>query len=171
MQGPGNKDKRMPQERKGPGRARKALVLCSNLGQWCGPCHLRPFRPEHVLGPSAVTDSQHHREKVISSKGLVIPLTPIRTAGTVVKTLLISRAPLLQGQQSPEGRVLRQQLSRHQLLFSQPATTAVPGMCLRKAEGWVQREGGDHWAEVPGRKVWGQRGWVGVGSMLTTGAD
>lgn len=49
------------------------------------------------------------REKMISSKALAALLTPIRMAGTMAKTLLISRVPFLQRQQSPEGRGLRQQ--------------------------------------------------------------
>lgn len=44
------------------------------------------------------------REKMISSKALATLLTPIKMAGTMAKTLLISRVPFLQGQQSPEGR-------------------------------------------------------------------
>ena len=43
------------------------------------------------------------REKMISSKALATLLTPIRMAGMMAKTLLISRVPFLQGQQSPEG--------------------------------------------------------------------
>lgn len=38
------------------------------------------------------------REKMISSKALATLLMPMRMAGTIAKTLLISRVPFLQGQ-------------------------------------------------------------------------
>lgn len=38
------------------------------------------------------------REKMISSKALTTLLMPMRMAGTIAKTLLISRVPFLQGQ-------------------------------------------------------------------------
>lgn len=161
MQRPGNGDRRLPKQG-GPRLpcfqpwpvvpGRSALAPCPT------------GEPERGLGlqlslqvPAQTPSST--REKMISSKALATLLTPIRTAGTMAKTLLISRVPFLQGQQSPEGRALR----RQKLSPPAPALrqrSQPPGNVPARAGGW--KAGADAHESQEGRP--------GAG-VLTVGAD